>query len=73
MKFVLERVENIVEKGENVGYQHFLLYLQCFEKAFLSQGCENPGLLGKGLELLAFTKIETIYRRQNKCNSKTEL
>ena len=29
---VFDIVENIVEKGENVGYQHFLLFSQCFEK-----------------------------------------
>ena len=28
----LERTENIVGKGENPGYQHFLLFLQCFQK-----------------------------------------
>ena len=33
LKFVLERVENIVGKGENAGYQHFLLFPQCFQKA----------------------------------------
>ena len=33
-KFALGRVENIVGKGENAGYQHFLLFLQCFQKAF---------------------------------------
>ena len=27
-KFVLEWVENIVEKGENTGYQHFILFPQ---------------------------------------------
>ena len=32
LKFVLERIENIVRKGENVGYQHFLLFLQGFQK-----------------------------------------
>ena len=32
-KFVLERVENIVEKGKDAGYQHFLLFPQCFQKA----------------------------------------
>ena len=31
LKFVLGRVEN-VGKGENAGYQHFLLFLQCFPK-----------------------------------------
>ena len=30
---VFDRVENIVGKGENAGYQHFLLFPQCFEKA----------------------------------------
>ena len=31
-KFGLGRVENIVGKGENAGYQHFLLFPQCFQK-----------------------------------------
>ena len=31
--FVLGREENIVGKGENAGYQHFLLFQQCFQKA----------------------------------------
>ena len=31
LKNVLERVENIVRKGENVGYQHFLF--PCFQNA----------------------------------------
>ena len=34
LKFVSERVENIVGKGENAGYQHFFLFPQCFQKAF---------------------------------------
>ena len=33
---VSDREENIVGKGENVGYQHFLLFPQCFQKASLS-------------------------------------
>ena len=32
-KFVSGRIENIVGKGENAGYQHFLLFPQCFQKA----------------------------------------
>ena len=36
-KFVLGRVENIVGKGENAGYQHFLLFPQCFQKASFSR------------------------------------
>ena len=31
-----DRVENIVGKGENAGYQHFLLFPQCFPKLSLS-------------------------------------
>ena len=34
LNFVLGRVENIVGKGENAGYQHFLLFPQCFQKAY---------------------------------------
>ena len=33
LKSVMEKVENFVGEGENVGYQHFLLFLQCFQKA----------------------------------------
>ena len=32
------RVENVVGKGENAGFQHFLLFQQCFQ-IFLFQGC----------------------------------
>ena len=33
LKFILGRVENIVGKGENAGYKHFLLFPKCFQKA----------------------------------------
>ena len=32
LKIVLGRVENIIGKGENAGYQHFLLIPQYFPK-----------------------------------------
>ena len=32
-KFVLGWAENIVGKGEYIGYQHFLLFPQCFQKS----------------------------------------
>ena len=35
-KFGLGRVENSVGKGENAGYQHFLLFPQCFQKPSVS-------------------------------------
>ena len=36
LKFLLGRVENIARKGDNAGYQHCLLFPQCFQKATLS-------------------------------------
>ena len=32
MKFVSERIEIILGKGENAGNQHFLLFPKCFQK-----------------------------------------
>ena len=37
MKLTSNREENIVGKGENAGYQHFLLFPQCFQKASPNQ------------------------------------
>ena len=34
---LFDRLENTVGKGENAGYQHFLLFLQCFPKPFSSE------------------------------------
>ena len=40
LKPVLGRVENMVGKGENAGYQHFLPFPQCFQNAsFLGSDC----------------------------------
>ena len=36
VQFFPDQVENIVGKGENAGYQHFLLFPRCFQKAFFS-------------------------------------
>ena len=33
---VFDRVENIVGKGENAGYQHLLLFTQSFRKLSVS-------------------------------------
>ena len=32
MRFLLERVENIVAKGGNAGYQYFLFFPRMFSK-----------------------------------------
>ena len=34
--FELQWIENIVEKEENAGHQHFLLFPQCFQNTFFS-------------------------------------
>ena len=47
MPYFYDRAEKIVGKGENVGYQHFLLFPQCFQKASLSKS----GLCGKELRV----------------------
>ena len=48
---VFESVENIVGKGENAGYQHFLLFLQCFQEAsFL--GSLKVGIVWYGVTVM---------------------
>ena len=38
LTFVLGRVENIVEKGENAGYQYFLFFFsKCFQNVFFTE------------------------------------
>ena len=44
-----DSVENIVGKGENAGYQHFLLFPQCFEKASFLDTSKEVSLCGNGL------------------------
>ena len=34
LRFVSGKVENIMGKGENAGYQHFLLFPKCFHSLF---------------------------------------
>ena len=43
-KFFLGLVENIVGKGENAGYQHFLIFPQCFQK-FSFSGSLKVGIV----------------------------
>ena len=44
-KPVFGKVENIVGKGENAGYQHVVIFPQCFQKASF-QGSLRLGLCG---------------------------
>ena len=48
IKNVSGRVQNIVGKIENAGYQHFLLFPQCFQRPLL-QGCKSTDRCGKGI------------------------
>ena len=45
---VFDIEENILGKGQNAGYHHFLLIPQCFQKASFS-GSIKSGLCGKKL------------------------
>ena len=56
LKFVLGKVENIVGKGENAGYQHLLLFSQCFQKTF----CTGSLIVGN-LKILISLKIIHFY------------
>ena len=51
LKFGFGRIENIVGKGENAGYQHFLLFPQCFQKAFVSESLKAV-IVWYGVKLL---------------------
>ena len=46
LKFHMGRLENIAGKGEIAGYQHFLLFPQCFQKASFS-GSLKVGIVWK--------------------------
>ena len=48
LKFVQGRNENIVGKGENAGFQHFLLFLQCFQKACFKGVVKSRDCVVKG-------------------------
>ena len=49
MIFVFDRVENNVGKGENAGYQHFLLFLQCFLRPYYLMVIKSQDCMVKSL------------------------
>ena len=57
---VSDRVENIVGKGENAGYQHFLLFPQCFFKRLLLKG-----LCGNTISITCPTKAKILNPLSN--------
>ena len=49
--------ENIVGKGENAGYQHFLLFPQCFQKSYFSRSLK-VGVVWERVEMAKlFTEV----------------
>ena len=49
-KFVHNGVKNIVGKGENAGYEHFLLFPQYFKRN-LDLSCQKASLCGNGFNI----------------------
>ena len=49
------RIENTVGKGENAGYQHFLLFPQCFLKPF-TLGSLKAGIVWLRVQLSLLNK-----------------
>ena len=47
--FVCKKIEHIMRKGENAGYQHFLFYSQCFQRPPPLGLSTTLDCLGKGL------------------------
>ena len=62
MIFIFDRVENSVKNGENAGYQHFLLFPHCLQKA-LQKAYEN--IIEKGENFLLFLQCFLTFQRQN--------
>ena len=51
IQFFFDRVVNIVGKGENADYQHFLLFPECFLMDYFS-GSWKPGIVWKRVNAL---------------------
>ena len=57
---VFDKIQNIVGNGENAGYQHFLLFPQCFQKASIPNRSKG---------VIVWEWVKTIMRALSK-NSK---
>ena len=67
LKFQDGRVENIAGKGENAGYQHFLLFPQCFQKATFSGSLKAGIVWIKSYHLYVIPGLTFSYSYQNIC------
>ena len=59
---VFDKVENIVGKGENAGYQHFFLFPQCILKRLLSQKVSFCGKWVDHKDMLLNPVMKYTYR-----------
>ena len=48
LKFIFERVESFLGKGENAGYQHVSHFPKCFQKPHLSGSLKLDVCVAKG-------------------------
>ena len=57
---VFDRLENIVEKRRNAGYQHFLLFPKCFVKASFPD-------MSKGVIVWKWVKYSKMFQPISDC------
>ena len=55
-------LDNIVGKGENAGYQHFLLFPQCLQKASTS-GVFKQGIVWSRIEWESSCLLASAYNQ----------
>ena len=67
MIFAFIQVENIVGKGENACYQHYLLYPQCFQKASSLQcmGSLKVMIVWQSFKALTLYKTTKFWTERN--------
>ena len=59
VQFLNDRIENMMEKGENAGYQYFLLFTQCFSTSFSFSGASKVDMGSEGLQPTTFKTFLT--------------
>ena len=64
-KFVLDKIQNIVGKEKNAGYQHFLLFPQCFQKALSSGSLKVVIMWSRDKEMESDLYPSNLYYIQN--------
>ena len=63
IEFFLAKVENIVGKGENAGYQHVLIFPQYSQTAFFSEALTS-GLCDKALHKTEYGVCQYYHFKQ---------